>query len=74
MNVAVRLRKVVRMLYEKDGASIPGIIERMQVSRSTAQRDIRTLKELQIVEFKGAKKTGKYVVTKKVLKGIMMKN
>ena len=64
----VRLRKVMRMIYEEDGASIPDIIKRMQVSRTTAQRDIRTLKELQIVKFKGAKKTGKYLLTNKTLK------
>jgi len=67
-DVMVRLRKVMRMIYEEDGASIPDIIKTMQISRTTAQRDIRTLKVLNIVEFKGAKKTGKYLLTNKILK------
>ncbi len=69
-DVMVRLRKVIRMIYEEDGASIPDIIKRMQISRTTAQRDIRTLKDMKIVEFKGAKKIGKYLLTDKILKKI----
>jgi len=61
---------VIRMIYEERGASIPDIIKRMQVSRTTVQRDIQTLKKLGIIEFKGAKKTGKYLLINQFLKKI----
>lgn len=69
-DVVLRLRKVIRMIYEERGASTPSISERLQISRATAQRDIKSLKKLKIVEFKGAKRTGKYVLTNKILKKI----
>lgn len=66
----IKLKKIIRMLYKSNGASIPDIVKEMQLSRTTAQRYIKILKELQVIEFKGSKKTGKYVLKEEVLRKI----
>jgi len=57
-------------IYKKEGLSIPELMEIFELSRATAQRDIKILKDSNMVAFVGAKKTGKYLLTNKLLKKI----
>lgn len=49
------------------GASINDLIKATNKSRRTVQRYIQILKTLELIEFQGAPKTGKYFLTKKMI-------
>ena len=58
---------VVNLVNQSDnGVSINGLIESIGKSHRTVQRYLQILKTLDLIEFKGASKTGKYYLTKKM--------
>ncbi|MGA7836581.1 MAG: RNA-binding domain-containing protein, partial [Ignavibacteriaceae bacterium] len=69
-DILARLNREMFEIYKKEGLSIPELMEIFELSRATAQRDIKILKDSNMVAFVGAKKTGKYLLTNKLLKKI----
>jgi ATP-dependent DNA helicase RecG len=58
---------VVKLVAQSDtGASINELIESIGKSHRTTQRYLQILKTLDLIEFNGAAKTGKYYLTKKM--------
>jgi ATP-dependent DNA helicase RecG len=67
VNSMERLVNMLSYIYESNGATVPQIIAKIKVARSTVQRDIRLMKENKFISFVGAKKTGKYMLSRKLL-------
>ena len=67
---AVKRRLVDELLYMifNKSLTLKVIKEEFKIERATAQRDMALLRKLGFVEFKGAPKTGHYVITDKVKK------
>jgi ATP-dependent DNA helicase RecG len=63
-----RLREEVIRIHTNGKVRLPEIIEIFKIKRATAQRDMTTLKEAGIVEFKGSPKNGGYYLTKMATK------
>lgn len=71
--VKTRLGKELTYLDEKGQMKRTEIEKLFNVSRATAERDLSILKDLGLISFVGAPKTGRYVLTekgKKLIKGI----
>ena len=64
-NIKERLKSEIIQLYFQKGLSLEGLKKRFKIERTTAQRDMKYLKDANLVIFKGAAKTGKYMLTKK---------
>jgi ATP-dependent DNA helicase RecG len=60
-----RLVRELLLIYRQDGLALEKIKTEFNVKRATAQRDMKMLKEAGYINFEGAPKTGKYVVTHK---------
>ncbi len=60
-----RLKSEIILLYFQKGLSLEELKKHFKIERATAQRDMKYLKDANLVIFKGAAKTGKYVLTKK---------
>ena len=58
-----RLVQEVRKINESEGLTLQEIMAAFSIERRTAQRDMTLLKEDGLVDFVGAKKTGKYRLT-----------
>lgn len=65
-----RLLIMLRLLLNNNGANVKEISEKLSIARRTVERDLKLLKDARIIEFKGAKRTGKYLLTNKILKEI----
>ena len=63
-----RLREEVIRIHTNGKVRLPEIIEIFKIKRATTQRDMTTLKEAGIVEFKGSPKNGGYYLTKMATK------
>ena len=63
--IKARLIKIIKIIYQKDGIKTKGLAEMIGVSIQTIERDVNLLKMLQLIEFKGAKKIGGYILTGK---------
>lgn len=61
-----RLKEEINHMIFNDGISLQTLKEKYKIERATAQRDMALLKECGFIEFRGAPKTGKYVITKKI--------
>jgi ATP-dependent DNA helicase RecG len=64
-NIKERLKSEILLLHFQKGISLEGLKKHFKIERTTAQRDMKYLKDSTLVIFKGAAKTGKYVLTKK---------
>ena len=60
-----RLTKEIQLLYEQGFITVEIIKRLLKLSRRTTLRDISLLKKMGVIEFVGARKTGKYVLTEK---------
>ena len=58
-----RLREELRLIVQLQGVTINDLKEMFKIERATAQRDMALLREAGLVSFKGAPKTGRYVLT-----------
>lgn len=63
--VKKRLIKELIEIQKKNGMRLPELQKLFLIGRATVQRDMRLLKEGNLVEFIGMPKTGKYVVSSK---------
>ena len=68
--VRVEIIKIVELILTREGANALDIATKRGKSKSTIERYLRTAKEVGIIEFKGAPKTGGYYLTKKMKKHI----
>jgi len=64
--VKVEIIKIVELILTKEGANALDIATKRGKSKPTIERYLRTAKEVGIIEFKGAPKTGGYYLTKKM--------
>jgi len=64
--VRVEIIKIVELILTKEGANALDIATKRGKSKPTIERYLRTAKEVGIIEFKGAPKTGGYYLTKKM--------
>lgn len=64
--VRVEIIKIVELIIAKEGANALDIATKRGKSKPTIERYLRTAKEVGIIEFKGAPKTGGYFLTKKM--------
>ena len=64
--VKVEIIKIVELILTKEGANALDIATKRGKSKPTIERYLRTAKEVGIIEFKGATKTGGYYLTKKM--------
>lgn len=64
--VRVEIIKIVELIMAKEGANALDIATRSGKSKPTIERYLRTAKEVGIIEFNGAPKTGGYFLTKKM--------
>ena len=65
--VKERLKMEILLIQNQEGLSLEDVKKNFGIERATAQRDMKYLKDADLVKFKGAAKTGKYVLTKKAL-------
>jgi ATP-dependent DNA helicase RecG len=66
--VSDALTKAIKAMVANDnGVSINDVMDKTGKSNATVKRYLQTLKELELVEFRGAAKTGKYFVKPKAL-------
>jgi ATP-dependent DNA helicase RecG len=63
--VKVRLIKELIIIITKNGISIDELKKQFQIERATAQRDMKQLKDIGLVDFVGVPKTGKYMLSDK---------
>ena len=68
-----RLLTILKLLLNNNGANAKEISEKLTITRRTVERDLKLLRDAKIIEFKGAKRTGKYLLTNKILKEIEKK-
>ncbi|MCF8255844.1 MAG: putative DNA binding domain-containing protein [Bacteroidia bacterium] len=66
--VRVEIIKIVELILTKEGANALDIATKRGKSKPTIERYLRTAKEVGIIEFKGAPKTGGYYLTNKMQK------
>lgn len=66
--VKTRLKDELVFMIFNDGISLKLLKEKFHIERRTALRDMAVLKNLGFVEFRGAPKTGRYVITDKIKK------
>jgi ATP-dependent DNA helicase RecG len=66
--VRERLKKEIGFMQHQKGLTLDDIKKYFNVGRATAQRDMKYLKDGGLVTFKGAAKTGKYMLTEKGLR------
>jgi ATP-dependent DNA helicase RecG len=64
--VRVEIIKIVELILTKEGANALDIATKRGKSKPTTERYLRIAKEVGIIEFKGAPKTGGYYLTKKM--------
>lgn len=64
--VKTRLKKELIFIILSGEANLQDIIKKFRIHRRTALRDMYLLKQCGFIEFKGAPKTGKYVITEKI--------
>lgn len=62
-----RLLTILKLLLSNNGANVKEISEKLTIARRTVERDLKLLRDVKIIEFKGAKRTGKYFLTNKIL-------
>ena len=62
-----RLARELKKMWENDGVALQEIMSSFSIERRTAQRDMQLLKDEDLVDFIGPKKTGKYKLTGKGL-------
>jgi ATP-dependent DNA helicase RecG len=60
-----RLINIILLLSETQFSTTQNLIIQLNVSRETIARDIKTLKENKIIDFKGALKNGRYYLSEK---------
>ena len=65
--VRVEIIKIVELILTKEGANALDIATKRGKSKPTIERYLRTAKEVGIIEFKGAPKTGGYYLTTKAV-------
>ena len=58
---------VKSILADEKGVSLNQVMKNTGKSNATVKRYLQILKTIDLVEFKGSAKTGKYFITKKVL-------
>jgi ATP-dependent DNA helicase RecG len=63
--VKERVTREVKYIYQQGGITLSMLIAMFELTRTTAQRDIRMLKRADIVKFTGSNKSGKYILTDK---------
>jgi ATP-dependent DNA helicase RecG len=63
--VKERLGKELIFIIENNGVSLDDLKKQFNIERATAQRDMKQLKSIGWVDFIGAPKTGKYMLTDK---------
>ena len=68
--VKVEIIKIVELILTKEGANALDIATKRGKSKPTIERYLRTAKEVGIIEFKGASKTGGYYLSTKMKKNI----
>lgn len=64
--VRAEIIRVVELIITKEGVNVLDIATKRGKSKPTLERYLRTAKEVGIIEFKGAPKTGGYYLTKKM--------
>jgi ATP-dependent DNA helicase RecG len=63
--VKLRLSKELIKIHARESITRRDIEKLFNVSTATAERDIAMLKDVNLIRFEGAPKTGKYVLTEK---------
>jgi len=64
-NKLERIVAILKMLYKGKRFSINAFAAEFDVNPRTIEKDIKFMKEQNIIKFVGARKTGKYLLTEK---------
>ena len=58
-----RLKEELTFIVSREGTTLASIMDAFKIKRATAQRDMKLLKEGNLIIFSGARRTGKYIIT-----------
>ena len=62
MNSTERRNIILKLIEENENISAKQIIETINVSRPTIERDLKELKEQNKIEYVGSRKSGKWII------------
>ena len=62
MNITERRNIILKLIEENENISAKQIIETINVSRPTIERDLKELKEQNKIEYVGSRKSGKWII------------
>ncbi len=67
-----RLTQELLLIAQSGGATLKELIDAVKVSRITVVRDLAVLRDVDVIVFKGAPKTGRYVLTDEA-RGVLLR-
>ena len=65
LNTEERKNIILKLIEENEKISIQQIVENIEVSKSTVERDLKELKEQNKIEYIGSRKSGKWIINYK---------
>ena len=65
LNTEERKNIILKLIEENEKISIQQIVENIEVSKSTVERDLKELKEENRIEYIGSRKSGKWIINYK---------
>jgi len=66
--VKKELVEIVKLLKDKEGVNTDDVVDHLGKSKPTVERYLRLAKDLEMIVFKGAPKTGGYYLTNRIKK------
>ena len=65
LNTEERKKIILKLIEENEKISIQQLVENIEVSKSTVERDLKELKEENKIEYIGSRKSGKWIINYK---------
>ena len=62
LNTEERKKIILKLIEENEKISIQQLVENIEVSKSTVERDLKELKEENKIEYIGSRKSGKWII------------
>ena len=62
LNTEERKKIILKLIEENEKISIQQLVENIEVSKSTVERDLKELKEENRIEYVGSRKSGKWII------------
>ena len=66
LNTEERKNIILKLIEENEKISIQQLVENIEVSKSTVERDLKELKEEKRIEYIGSRKSGKWIINYKL--------